>query len=133
MVDEAAVVALAGPGHRWTRRSRISIGDLKAQPLLLQAGRESFSRSAVERACHAAGFEPRVKLESVSVVALARLAENGVGVALVPDAVVPADYGGTILAVRAAGDLLRREVWLCWLRSGCMSAAARAFIEEARA
>jgi DNA-binding transcriptional LysR family regulator len=133
MVDQSAVVALVGAEHRWARRSRIHIDDLRAEPLLLHAGRESFSRSAVERACHIAGFEPHVKLESVSAIALARLAENGVGVALVPDAVVPPDYVGTTLIVRGAGDLLHREVWLCWLRSGARSAAARAFIDEARA
>ena len=131
-VDESWVVALVARAHPWAERSSIEVGLLRGEPLLLQAGRESFSRSAVDRACHAAGFEPRVKLESPSTAALAALAENGVGVALLPDALVPSGFAGVVLPIRGAGDSLLREAWLCWRQGGLTSGAARAFVEEAR-
>lgn len=105
---------------------------LRDEPLLLHASRESFSRSAVERACRATGFEPTVKLDSPSTGALAALAENGVGVAFLPDALVPSDFAGVTLSIRGAGDTLRREAWLCWRQGGLTTFAARAFVEEAQ-
>lgn len=88
------------------------------------SARESFSRSAIEHACHAAGFEPAAKLESGSPLALTRLAEQGVGVAVIPDALVPADFAGRMLAVSGAGDILRREIWLS-SREGALRSASR--------
>ncbi len=118
--------------HQWAGRSQISVAELQDQPLLLVSSQGSFSRSAIEHACHAVGFEPKVKLESASTLALARLAEHGVGVALIPDALVPGDFGGRILPVSGAGDVLCREVWLYWREGALTSPDVVAFVDEAR-
>ena len=131
-VDESTVVALVAADHAWATRPEIHIADLRDQPLLLVSSREGFSRSAIERACHAAGFEPTVKLDSASPLALTRLAEQGVGVAVVPDALVPSDFKGRLLTIAGAGDILRREVWLCWREGALTSPSVVAFVEEAR-
>lgn len=131
-VDESTVVALVAPSHAWAARSEIHIAELRDQPLLLVASRESFSRSAIEHACHAADFEPTVKLDSASPLALTRLAEQGVGVAVVPDALAPADFTGRLLRIVGAGDILRREVWLCWREGAMTSPSVVAFVDEAR-
>lgn len=131
-VDESTIVALVASDHTWAQRLQIHIADLRDQPLLLVSSRESFSRSAIEHACHAAGFEPAVKLESASTLALSRLAEQGVGVAVIPDALVAADFSGRALAIRGAGDILHRETWLCWREGTLISAGVAAFIDEAR-
>lgn len=132
IVDESTVVALVADDHAWASRSRIDIAELRDQPLLLVSSRAGFSRSAVERACHAAGFEPAVKLDSASPLALARLAEYGVGVALIPNALVPGDFGGHALPVGGAEDILRREVWFCWREGSLFSATVADFVDEAR-
>ena len=96
------------------------------------ASRDSFSRSAIERACHAAGFELTIKLVSASSLALIRLAEQGVGVAVIPDALVPLDFRGQMLRIVGAEPLLRREVWLCWREDAPTSLSVAAFIDAAR-
>lgn len=131
-VDESTVVALVAPDHAWATRSEIHIAELRDQPLLLVASRESFSRSAIAHACHAAGFEPTVKLDSASSLALVRLAEQGVGVAVVPDALAPSDFRGRLLHIAGAGDILRRETWFCWRAGALTSPSVVAFVEEAR-
>jgi DNA-binding transcriptional LysR family regulator len=131
-VDESRVVALVAHDHPWAQCTRITIAELRDQPLLLMSSRESFSRSAIERACHGAGFEPTVKLASASSLALARLAEQGIGVALIPDSLVPLDFKGTLLHFAGAGDLMRREVWFCWREGSLTSPGVIAFVNEAR-
>lgn len=131
-VDESTVVALVGPYHAWAARSEIHIAELREQPLLLVSSHESFSRSAIAHACHAAGFEPTVKLESASSLALVRLAEQGVGVAVVPDALVPSDFRGRLLHIADTDHILRRETWLCWREGELTSPSIVAFVEEAR-
>lgn len=131
-VDKSTVVALVANDHVWSARSEVHVTDLREEPLLLVSSRDSFSRSAIEFACHAAGFEPMVKLESASTIALTRLAEQGVGVAVIPDALVAADFSGRALAISGAGDTLYRETWLCWREGTLISAGVAAFIDEAR-
>lgn len=131
-VDESTVVVLVSGDHALAQRSQVRISDLRDQPLLLIASRDSFSRSAIERACHTAGFEPTIKLESASSRALARLAEEGVGVAAIPDALVPPDFTGRQLRITGAGNLLRREVWLCWRQGSMTTPGLINFINEAR-
>lgn len=131
-VDESAVIALVSRDHPWAGHTQIPIADLRGQPLLLMASRDSFSRSAIERACHAAGFELTIKLVSASSLALIRLAEQGVGVAVIPDALVPLDFRGQMLRIVGAERLLRREVWLCWREGAPTSLGVVAFIDEAR-
>jgi|SRR5579859_685221 len=132
MVDESRIVAIIPPDHSWARRRSVPVVALQGEPLLLQASRDSFSRSAVEAACHQAGFEPTVKLTSQSSAALAALAANGVGVALLPDQVVPLDHRGLTRPIQGAGPLLRREVWLCWRTGALTSPPLQAFVGEAR-
>ncbi|HZC04493.1 MAG TPA: LysR family transcriptional regulator [Ktedonobacterales bacterium] len=131
-VDESTVVALVASDHAWAARSEIHIAELRDQPLLLVASRESFSRSAIEHACHAAGFEPSVKLDSASPLALTRLAEQSVGVAVVPDALAPSDFKGRLLRITGAGDTLRRETWFYWREGALTTSSVVAFVEEAR-
>jgi DNA-binding transcriptional LysR family regulator len=131
-VDESTVVALVSRDHLWAQRSQIQISDLRDQPLLLIASRDSFSRSAIERACHMEGFEPTIKLTSASPRALTRLAEEGVGVAAIPDALVSPDFTGRQLRITDVGDLLCREVWLCWREDSLTLPGLIAFVNEAR-
>lgn len=132
VIDESRIVLLVGPDHRWAGRRGVPLTALRDEPLLVTASRDSFSRSAIEQACHAAGFEPTIRLESRSSSALAALAENGVGVAVLPDRVVPSSFGGVGIDILGGGDILRREAWLCWREGGLQSPVVAAFIREAR-
>ena len=123
LVDQARIVALISPAHKWARRAAIPVPLLDGEPLLLSAARDSFSRSAVERACHRRGFEPAIKFQSRSSPALAALAAHGVGVALLPDHAVPASFTGLVRPLHGADDLLRRESWLSW-RTGTLTTPA---------
>ena len=49
------MVAALGPGHRLTNRRRIRLGDLAHDPWLI-----AVRGGLIERACLAAGFEPRI-------------------------------------------------------------------------
>jgi DNA-binding transcriptional LysR family regulator len=132
LVDEARIVALISPAHKWAKRAAIPVTLLDGEPLLLSAARDSFSRSAVERACHRHEFEPVIKFQSRSSPTLAALAAHGVGVALLPDHAVPASFTGLIRPLHGADDLLRRESWLSWRTGTLTPPALHDFIEQAR-
>lgn len=132
LIGESRLVAAVATGTALASLRSLDVASMREIDVLLLASRDSFSRSAFEAACHAAGFEPRVKLQSSSSSALVALAESDVGVAVLPDMVVPRSFGGVLVPLVAGGTLIRREVWLCWRPGALGSPSVAAFIDAAR-
>jgi DNA-binding transcriptional LysR family regulator len=82
----ARVLAVMQRGHRLADRNALAVQELAGNPLLL-LGRDFQTRELFDKACHAARFEPSVRLESRSPQSLVALAEGGHGIAVVPSAV----------------------------------------------
>ena len=86
-------------------------------------------RAQLERACAAAGLAPHVAFKASTPVALAELAERGLGVAIVPQSVSRTHPG--LSAIEMGPDRRGRLVfaWRSWVP---MSPAARVLVDMAR-
>jgi DNA-binding transcriptional LysR family regulator len=127
VTDEAieAAVCLDDP---WAGRTSIGLAGLVERQLIalpIGAG----IRAQLERACATAGLKPRVAFEASTPVALAELAEHGLGVAILPQSVSRTHPG--LAAITIAPELRGRLVF-AWRSSGPMSPAARVLVEMAR-
>jgi DNA-binding transcriptional LysR family regulator len=127
VTDEAieAAVCLDDP---WAGRTSIGLAGLVERQLIalpIGAG----IRAQLERACATAGLKPRVAFEASTPVALAELAEHGLGVAILPQSVSRSHPG--LAAITIAPELRGRLVF-AWRSSGPMSPAARVLVEMAR-
>lgn len=84
LFDEAVLLALP-KGHALARKRSISLAALSLEPFVM------FSRPVgaglydqIIRACHRAGFSPRVTQEAAQVTSIVNLVAAGLGVSLVP-------------------------------------------------
>jgi DNA-binding transcriptional LysR family regulator len=93
---EDRFVAVVAPDDPWAARETATPVELAARRLLLRE-RGAGTRAFVDAMLRHAGLEPRDSWEVASVEALKRLAEAGVGVAIVP--------GIAVARERAAGHL----------------------------
>lgn len=121
LLREELVVAV-GPDHALAERRRITLADLRDVPLVMF--REGYDlRATTLAACTAAGFEPRFAVEGGEMDGVLRLAEAGVGVAIVPSMVVV--KGGPLRAVRISPAALTRTVAFAYRRDRRVSRATR--------
>jgi LysR family cyn operon transcriptional activator len=77
------VMAVLARTHRLSRRPVLDIASLADEPLLLLR-RDFGARSWFDAACHVAGVNPRVLLESGAPHTLTALASVGYGIAILP-------------------------------------------------
>src|SRR6185312_10103213 len=110
--------------------SRPTMADFSSEPWMLATGRTCPDARLFLRACHDAGFEPRIAFQNDDYGAILGFVAAGVGVALVPD-----------MATRAVrGDVVIRELdpappsrpISVILPSGYRSPAAAAMLEVLR-
>jgi molybdate transport repressor ModE-like protein len=126
------MLAVLPGGHRLARRRSLRLGDLAGEPWVLGGGPGCSDRATILRACHAAGFEPRVMVDfpTDDYNATHGMVAAGAGVTLLPRLAlaVPRDD----LAVRPlAGAGPSREV-VAAVRRGDQAAATLAMLEVVR-
>ena len=122
LLDEPLVLATP-PGHPLARKRSIAVSDLRDVPLVMF--RDGYDlRSVTEAACRQAGFEPTFALEGGEMDSVLRLAEAGIGAAVVPAMVV--SPGGPLRAVRFSSPGLSRTIGMANRRDRPLSRAARA-------
>ena len=127
VTDEAIHAAVALTDELASRKT-IRLGDLADRQLIaLPVG--AGVRHQFDAACAMAGVTPRIAFEATTPLALADLAERGLGVAIVP-ASVPRNRD-TLRALAIVPELRGRLV-LAWRSGGPMSPAARVLVEKAR-
>jgi molybdate transport repressor ModE-like protein len=129
LFEEPMLAVLPG-GHRLARRRRLRLDDLAGEPWVLGGGPGCSDRATILRACHAAGFEPRVTVDfpTDDYHATQGMVAAGAGVTLLPRLAlaVPRDD----LAVRPlAGAGPTREV-VAAVRRGEQAPATLAMLEE---
>lgn len=128
-VIDTALVAAVAPGHELAGRPSVRLRTLERHPLIvLPVG--TGMRTAVDAACAAAGFRPRVAFEAGNPEVLATLAERGLGVALLPAGLAAARPG--LRALTLTRPAVRSRLVLAW-RLASASPAARALTRHARA
>jgi len=90
--------------HPLARRRAVPLAELRDQPFVMF--REGYDlRAATFDACRRAGFAPRLAVEGAEMDGVLRMAAAGIGVAIVPSIVLPAD--GPLRTVRLAQPLTR--------------------------
>lgn len=72
-------------GHRLSEVEGLSMSDFASEPWMLATGRTCPDARLFLRACHDAGFEPRIAFQNDDYGAILGFVAAGVGVALVPD------------------------------------------------
>jgi DNA-binding transcriptional LysR family regulator len=136
LVDEE-LVAVVAPGHPLADASAsagsgagagaITIRQLRDLPLV-SLPRGTGVRAALDAACAAAGFTPRIVFEASALPMVVELAGRGLGLAVVP-ASIPNGPG----ILRITDPQLRSRLELAWRCAPAANPAARALIEQARA
>lgn len=124
------LVTLLPPGHRLGKRREIRMADLADEPFIsFRAGARL--RELLISAGHAAGFEPKVTLESNESQRVRRLVSRGLGVAILPrsDAEGP---GAEVAVVTLVEPHLERDITLAWREGRRHAPAAAEFLELAR-
>jgi DNA-binding transcriptional LysR family regulator len=86
-------------------------------------------RRQLDHACAAAGVKVRVAFEASTPIALADLAERGLGVAILPSSVAQSRPDLHALTIRPE---MRGRLVLAWRSSGPVSPAARVVVQMAR-
>ena len=136
LVDEE-LVAVVAPGHPLAGTGAgagaragagaITIRQLRDLPLV-SLPRGTGVRAALDAACAAAGFTPRIVFEASALPMVVELAGRGLGLAVVP-ASIPNGPG----ILRITDPRLRSRLELAWPSAPAANPAARALIEQARA
>jgi DNA-binding transcriptional LysR family regulator len=128
VVTDEAIQAVVSPSDALAKRTKIRLTDLRDRTLIaLPVG--AGIRYQFDSACARAGVAPRIAFEASTPLALADLAERGLGVAIVP-ASVPRSRDG-LHAVAIVPEIRGRLV-LAWRSAGPISPAARVLVERAR-
>jgi molybdate transport repressor ModE-like protein len=80
------MLAVLPGGHRLARRRSLRLGDLAGEPWVLGGGPGCSDRATILRACHAAGFEPRVTVDfpTDDYNATQGMVAAGAGITLLP-------------------------------------------------
>src|SRR5437764_6811092 len=126
LLDEE-LVAAAAPGHPLADNGPLTVSQLRDLPLV-SLPRGTGVRAALDAACAAAGFTPRIVFEASALPMVVELAGRGLGLAVVP-ASIPNGPG----ILRITDPRLRSRLELAWPSAPAANPAARALIEQARA
>ena len=128
VVTDEAIQAVVHRADPLAKRTKIRLAELDDRALIaLPVG--AGIRHQFDRACARAGVTPRIAFEASTPLALADLAERGLGVAIVP-ASVPRGRAG--LHALAIVPEMRGRLVLAWRSAGPISPAARVLIDRAR-
>lgn len=122
------LVAVLGPGHRFSGRKRLRLADLTDETFV-DFPSDSPGRSQSDRAFAEAGLTRTVAFESMLVDMMLDLVAQGLGIVLLAPAVVPKGRGLVTVPVT---DGPKRVEYLAWSEFN-PSPAATAFIEAALA
>ncbi len=130
IVDEAMVAAVA-PSDPLAGRTDIPLTALRHRDLI-SLPRGTGLRACLDDACAQAGFAPRIAFEASDLNVVARLAERGLGVAILPESLGRA-RAGDLRPLAITRPKARSQLALAWRAEGTTSPAARALITHARA
>jgi DNA-binding transcriptional LysR family regulator len=127
VLDDERIDAGVGASHELARRSTITPAELATLPLIALPVGTSIRRQ-LDNACKAAGVAPKIAFEGNIIAALARLAQQGLGVAVLPQSSLAQ---AELHRLRITPALRYRTV-LAWRSTSPVSPAGRALLAQAR-
>jgi DNA-binding transcriptional LysR family regulator len=115
------LVAALPIDHPLVSRRRIEMCDLRTEPFVVYADRDSAVNEATVRSCREAGFTPRREHEATGTTVLLAQVAAGRGIALVPGSVRAVALDGVVF--RDVAGAVPIEIALAW-RRGAHGAAS---------
>ena len=128
LIDEELVAAVA-PGHPLASATTVTVKALRDVPLV-SLPRGTGVRAALDAACAAAGFEPRIVFEASALPMVVTMAAQGLGLAVVPQSTVQMPNAPVIVPIAPE---TRSRLELAWPEAPSANPAARVLIQQARA
>ena len=120
-------VVLVDPGHPLAANRTVTLADAASCPLLLREP-GSAGREIVESLFLSGGIQIAPAWESVSTLALIRAAQNGLGIAILPELLVrDALKSGDLVSLPLPPDILTRSLYLIRHRNKYLSSSAEEF------
>ncbi|CAJ1584737.1 LysR substrate-binding domain-containing protein [[Mycobacterium] wendilense] len=113
-IDVESLVLAVSVDHRLAVEPVVSMADLRNEPFVAYASRESAVNDAVLRSCRAAGFVPRREHAVSGTAVLLALVAAGLGVAVVPQSVRALPLDGVVFRDLVDGGTI--ELALAWRR-----------------
>ena len=113
-IDLEALVLAVSVDHRLAVEPVVSLTDLRSEPFISYASRDSAVNDAVLRGCRRAGFVPRREHTAPGTAVLLALVAAGLGVAVVPESVRALPLDGVVF--RDLTDAGSIELALAWRR-----------------
>ena len=113
-IDLEALVLAVSVDHRLAVEPVVSLTDLRSEPFISYASRDSAVNDAVLRSCRRAGFVPRREHTAPGTAVLLALVAAGLGVAVVPESVRALPLDGVVF--RDLTDAGSIELALAWRR-----------------
>jgi DNA-binding transcriptional LysR family regulator len=131
-IYEDSMVCVASPQHPLTQRRRVSLATLAQSPLVLY-DRTSTTRAILDTVFEHGGVVPNVTMETASPEAMKRLAEVGMGIAILPQALVAADLrAGSLRRIHVTGTAFRRLLAITVRRDRRLGPATQDFLQRVR-
>jgi DNA-binding transcriptional LysR family regulator len=130
LLDDPMLVALP-TGHSLARRRSVRLADL-ADETWMQDGSSCPDATVFLRACHAAGFEPKVAFENDDYMAIQGFVAAGVGIALIPELALQGVREDVVVRP-LAGRTPKRRVVAATPAGGHRSPATDAMLDVLRA
>jgi DNA-binding transcriptional LysR family regulator len=132
LIDEELAAAVT-PGHPLASEGSegsVTIKALRDVPLV-SLPKGTGVRAALDAACAAAGFEPRIVFEASALPMVVTMAAQGLGVGVVPESVASTQHAAVIVPI--ASPPVRSRLELAWAEAPSANPAARVLIDRARA
>jgi DNA-binding transcriptional LysR family regulator len=127
LVAREPVVVAVSKDHRYATRKTITLRALRAEPMVTLTS-NSLLRLTLAAATRTAGFVPNIVAETSDIDLLVQLAEEGVGVALLPQSAVASTPILQIIPLTQPS--IDRRLVFVWPETH-LSPAGRAFVELA--
>lgn len=124
------LVVVVPPAHPLASRGTVAFAELAGEPFLLYPP-GYFMRDKTLEACQQAGFTPRIVLDGGEMDMVLRLAETGLGIALMPSLAL--EGGRELVALRVSDQQLQRTMALVSREDRALAPATRAlcdFLEQ---
>ncbi len=112
VLEREPLVLVVPSGHRLAVAPTVSVGDLRVEPFVTYASRDSAVNQAAMHTCRAAGFVPNRRHEAAGTAVLLALVAAGLGVALAPASVRTLPLAGVVFRDLPDGGEI--ELGLAW-------------------
>lgn len=118
------MIALVNKDKFFTDLDEINISHLENKPLIID---KRFKKIIVE-ACYQKGFIPKILLEGEDSRSLMSLAQNGMGIAIIPESSKNLIFHKNAKILNIKNRSLETQIVVAWLRNKNLSQVSRCFL-----